>query len=77
MLGYKESEKDIEAAVKLYAIAAEMGCREAMYDLGRCYEEGKGVPQNTAKAAEYYKEAADKGQKDAKAMLKSLKKSLK
>ena len=38
---------------------------ESQYFLGMCYENGYGVEENTHKAAEYYKLAADKGHQEA------------
>jgi hypothetical protein len=72
-LGFMEFNKDPEAAVKLYQIAAELENAEAFYNLGRCYDKGEGVAQNQAKAIECYEKAAEQGHKEAKAILKSLK----
>ena len=37
----------------------------AMCNLGYCYENGCGVPQSWEEAAEWYRRAADKGEKTA------------
>lgn len=39
------------------------------YELGLCYEEGKGVKRDLTQAIAYYKKAADLGSKEAKAKL--------
>ena len=46
------------------------GCVPAMYSLGICYEQGKGVKQSNKKAYKYYKCAADNGYSKAVNKLK-------
>jgi TPR repeat protein len=53
--------KDEQAAVEWYARAAEKGDAEAAYQLGLCYQYGKGVQQDMFLATEYYHDAADEG----------------
>jgi TPR repeat protein/FixJ family two-component response regulator len=50
---------DIAEAVKWYRRAVEGGNAEAVAGLGRCFEEGRGVPQDYAEATRSYKEAAE------------------
>ena len=51
-------EKDMARAVQLYERAAELGVKDAHYNLGFLYGEGKDVEKNTAKAFRYYEAAA-------------------
>ena len=44
---------------------AEAGNAEAMYELGVCYEHGKGVKKNIAEAVKWYRKAAENGCKRA------------
>jgi TPR repeat protein/response regulator RpfG family c-di-GMP phosphodiesterase len=50
---------DIAEAVKWYRRGVEGGSAEAVAALGRCFEEGRGVPQDYAEAMRSYKEAAE------------------
>lgn len=52
-------------AVKWYRKAAELGYAWAQYNLGYCYETGKGVVKDETKAVEWYRKAAEQG--DARA----------
>jgi hypothetical protein len=52
-----DAEKYKEAVPKLKA-AAEKGHKKAQYRLGRCYDKGRGVAENDAKAVEWYKKSA-------------------
>ena len=54
-------EKDLTKAVELYERAAELGLKEAHYNLGCLYAKGTGVEKNTAKARLHYEAAAIKG----------------
>ena len=60
-----------EAAMS-FSLAAQDGNAEAMYLLGKCYQEGTGVERNTDKAEQWMKEAADHGYSGAKDALVSL-----
>ncbi|EAY11375.1 CAMK family protein kinase [Trichomonas vaginalis G3] len=54
----KETVND--EAIESFKLAADIGIAEAMYQLGRCYEEGKGVKEvDLQLASKYYKKAAD------------------
>ena len=57
---------DYHAAFANLKKAAEGGVKEAYYDLGRCYENGYGTPQDFKSAREWYKKAADSN--DSRAM---------
>ena len=48
-----------EKSAEDYAKDAELGDIEAKFELGRCYEHGKGVPKDYIKAAELYIEVAE------------------
>lgn len=58
------SEYDI-IAVFWYQKAAEKGHAEALFKLGLCYEEGRGVPQQKEWAMKWYKKAAEMGNEAA------------
>ncbi len=45
--------------------AAERGDARAQYNLGSLYEDGRGVPQDSAQAAVWYRKAAEQGDADA------------
>ena len=47
------------------APAVDKGSADAMYNLGNLYDDGHGVPQDSAKAREWYEKAADKGSAEA------------
>ena len=51
-------EKDVTRAVELYERAAELGVKEAHYNLGCMYREGTDVEKDTAKAIRHYEAAA-------------------
>ena len=44
-----------------YRKAAEQGLARAQCNLGICYDDGTGVPQDTAQAAAWYRKAAEQG----------------
>ena len=48
-------------AVKWYEKAAKKGNADAQCSLGYCHESGRGVEKDLAKAAEWYREAAEQG----------------
>ena len=56
---------DYTAALKEWQPLAEQGSRDAQYNVGLAYEEGKGVPQNYAEAAKWIERAANQGQVEA------------
>ena len=51
-------EKDVAKAVELYERAAELGVKEAHYELGRLYDDGTDVQRDTARAIRHYEAAA-------------------
>jgi TPR repeat protein len=48
----------LRQAVKWYRKAAEQNDIAALLSLGHCYKEGRGVPQNEAQAAKYFRRVA-------------------
>jgi len=48
---------------------AEGGDPDAMYQLGQCYDEGKGTKQDSAEALSWYRKAADLDHADAQFMV--------
>jgi len=54
-------ESEFKEAYKWAKKAADQGDLDGLYNLGLCYEYGRGVESNTKKAAEAYKKAADQG----------------
>lgn len=82
--GYEELKKNNYAdAITLIQKAVDMGCKEAHFELGKCYEKGKGVPVDKQKALSLYEVAAnhEKASKNGKTFAidayKELKKELK
>lgn len=61
----KSESKDKVAAWKCFEVNAELGDVTAMYYKGYCYDIGYVVEKDDAKAAEFYKMAADEGNADA------------
>jgi TPR repeat protein len=59
-------EKNYTEAVSWLEKGKEAGSATCEYVLGRLYEAGQGVPQDSAKALELYQSAAAKGNEDAK-----------
>ena len=76
--GYSAYEKkNFTDAVTLYQMAADMGCDGCLSYLGKCYENGEGVPVDKEKALYWYQKSADNiGDTDAKDNVKRLKKEL-
>ena len=56
---------DYESAFEIWSKWADLGDSDAMYDLGVCYVNGQGVPQDYAEAVKWYRKAADLGNADA------------
>ena len=52
-------QKNYPKAVEIFLSLAEGGNAKAQGMLGACYENGIGVPQNYAKAVEWYQKAAE------------------
>lgn len=68
--GYQSYLKgDFEAAFSEWLPLAELGDVEAQYNLGVMYDEGAGVEQDLAIAADWYRKAAEQGFIDAQTNL--------
>lgn len=52
---------DGEMSYKLIKQAADEGIKEGLFELGRCYEYGIGVTQNTTAALTYLRQAQQLG----------------
>jgi len=52
-------------AAKLIRKAAERGDKDAQYNLGECYFEGTGVPEDEAEAVIWFRKAAEQGHAEA------------
>ena len=50
-------------------LAANQGDAEAQYELGMCYNTGKGAPKDADAALMWFRKAADQGHEPAKAVL--------
>lgn len=61
----EENEDCYEIAIKLYEIAGEKGCANALNNLGALYSEGLFVEMDMEKAFEYYKKACECGSYEA------------
>jgi TPR repeat protein len=61
--------KDYEAALNIWRPIAEHGSSEAQRWLGRLYDNGLGVPKDQAKAAFWYRNAAEQGDTYAQSRL--------
>ena len=61
--------KDVTRAVELYERAAELGVKEAHYNLGVLYSAGTDVQKDTAKAIRHYEAAAKEGYTKARVNL--------
>ena len=54
-----------EQAMTFWKESAELGLKEAQYNLGVMYNKGRGVSMNFKEAAYWYQQAADQGDADA------------
>jgi TPR repeat protein len=45
----------------LFQLAAAQGHPRALFNVARCYEEGRGVPENKAEAIRWYRRALAAG----------------
>ncbi|XP_030067359.1 death ligand signal enhancer [Microcaecilia unicolor] len=52
---------DLNTAFSCFQAAADRGYSKAQYNIGVCYEQGKGVAKDTEKAVKYYQLAASHG----------------
>ena len=55
------NEKKYAEAVVYFRKAAEYGHALAQYNLGNCYDKGKGVEKDYAEAVKWYRKAAEQG----------------
>jgi TPR repeat protein len=68
--GYQSYLKgDYESAFREWLPLAELGDVEAQFNLGVLYDEGAGVEQDLAVAADWYRKAAEQGFIDAQTNL--------
>ncbi len=63
------TDKEFEKLQK----AAEQGDDKAQYNLGLCYFNGEGAPQDFNAAVKWFRQAAKQGNEDAKMALETLK----
>ena len=61
--------QDLAALTEIRRLATEQGDRDAQYNLGVAYSEGRGVPQDEAEAVRWLRLAADQGDVDAQSNL--------
>ncbi|EJK44330.1 hypothetical protein THAOC_37138, partial [Thalassiosira oceanica] len=66
-------EKDVTRAVELYERAAELGAKEAHYNIGVLYAQGEDVERDTAKAFRHFEAAAMCGHVSARHIMISAK----
>jgi TPR repeat protein len=62
-------ERSDAKAVALYRAAAFAGYASALFNLGCCFDNGRGVPRDRAEAVRLWLQAADKGNANAEAAL--------
>ena len=55
------NQENYAEAVKWYRKVAEQGVAAAQYNLGVCYDNGQGVPQDYAEAVKWFRKAAEQG----------------
>jgi TPR repeat protein len=58
---YKDISKNTKNGIELLNKSIKLGSGYAMYELGRVYLEGKGVPYNKERGKELIKQAAEHG----------------
>jgi uncharacterized protein len=58
-------DREFAKAFELWRPLAESGNRDAQYQLGTLYAEGRGVEQSDATAAAWFRKAADQGEQHA------------
>ena len=69
LTGERVQIKEKESPFQAYLRSAEKGDPDAMFIVGRCYQDGVGTEKDMDKAMEWLKKAADKGNAAAKRML--------
>lgn len=67
-----DDDEDISSEIELLLSTADEGSVLAQTALGYCYEKGKGVKQHKAKAVDYYRKAAQRGNRTSFDSLKKL-----
>ncbi len=55
------TEAQLQEAIRLYGVAADLGLPAAMHSLARMFDRGRGTSRNLAEAAKLYTRAADLG----------------
>ncbi|MGM9803707.1 MAG: tetratricopeptide repeat protein, partial [Muribaculaceae bacterium] len=55
----KNNTNDLSKKFRILHNAAEQGLADAQFELGFCYEYGRGVEPNPAEAAHWYRMAAE------------------
>ena len=68
-ISFGQAEPTNAEAVKSLRKAAEQGDAAAQSCLGRCYQEGIGVPKDYSEAARWYRKAAEQGDDHAQSCL--------
>ena len=68
-------EQNYRKAAKWWRKAAEQGHKNAQYNLGLAYDNGKGVEKDHSAAMEWYHKAAEQGNKDAQNALDKVEQS--
>ena len=63
-LYYNDIREPIQAS-EWFKKASKKGCTRSINNLGKCYENGHGVPKDRDKAFQLYSEAAEKGHEEA------------
>ena len=66
------TRRNYTEALQLWRPLAEQGNAAARYNLGALYENGHGVPRDSAEAVRWYRLAADQGLADAQFTLGEL-----
>ncbi|MDQ2994122.1 MAG: hypothetical protein M3R00_04125 [Pseudomonadota bacterium] len=56
-----ENRGELSIAFSLYKLAAQAGCALAQFEIGYCYESGKGVSTDNELAVNWYLKSAEKG----------------
>ena len=64
--------QNYQNAAMRFRAAAELGHREAQYQLATMYQTGRGVPQDFAEAAKWYRAVAEAGSREARGPLGKL-----
>ena len=59
-------------AMKWYRMAADQNDPTGLYEVGKLYEEGKGVPASSTEAKAWYQKALQKGSPEARSALRRL-----